>query len=359
MKRDSPEFREHLRAIGFKKGEEPRRADNSAGRFKKGHIGFKGMLGKYHSEETRRIISIKNKGRLMAEKNPNWKGGQKKLYLILRGISNYYIWRSEVFKRDNWTCQTCGRKGCHLEAHHNKRFPLILEANNIKTIEEARICKELWDINNGVTLCTWCHNLTKQKNSQGNFPLQCEIKHHLGTCKVCKRDNLELDYYGYCFDCYKPRPKKERYKEWYDKNRGTIKLKSHQHYEKNKEIKLQKQKERRLNDSIFRERNINYLKNLRIKALKEGLCTYCGGERDNPPLKTCSKCRTYCKLHSNPLLTKERSRRNSLKKKQKRAINLSQGLCAYCGKDKEDSRFIQCSKCRKYRLSIKRGWPIK
>ena len=34
--------------------------------------------------------------------------------------------------------------------------------NNIKTLEEAIRCPELWDINNGRTLCNTCHNKTKR-----------------------------------------------------------------------------------------------------------------------------------------------------------------------------------------------------
>ena len=44
-------------------------------------------------------------------------------------------------------------KGKHLSA-------LIIRENNINTAEGALACKELWDINNGITLCLECHKQT-------------------------------------------------------------------------------------------------------------------------------------------------------------------------------------------------------
>lgn len=37
----------------------------------------------------------------------------------------------------------------------------MLEENNIKTMEQALKCKELWDVNNGIVLCNKCHDLTR------------------------------------------------------------------------------------------------------------------------------------------------------------------------------------------------------
>ena len=92
-------------------------------------------------------------------------GSPKSLAYQIRNSVKYYQWRSNVFQRDNWTCQTCGRKGCLMNAHHKKTFKKILEENNIKTFEEAMNCVELWDLNNGVTLCEdICHKLTRRKN---------------------------------------------------------------------------------------------------------------------------------------------------------------------------------------------------
>jgi hypothetical protein len=52
-------------------------------------------------------------------------------------------WRSAVFTRDKYTCQSCGRRGVSLEAHHVR--PWFLDV--------AR----RFDVTNGVSLCRRCH----------------------------------------------------------------------------------------------------------------------------------------------------------------------------------------------------------
>jgi len=67
----------------------------------------------------------------------------------------YIKWRSDVFTRDNWTCQTCGKRSqigekVYLEAHHVKGW--------------AKYKKLRYDVENGVTLCYECHRLTHNIN---------------------------------------------------------------------------------------------------------------------------------------------------------------------------------------------------
>lgn len=94
-----------------------------------------------------------------------WKGGCTLINKIIRSSIEYKNWRRDVFERDNYTCVWCKKrsgKGCLviLNADHIKPFGLILKENNIKTMEDALLCKELWDINNGRTLCNKCHKET-------------------------------------------------------------------------------------------------------------------------------------------------------------------------------------------------------
>jgi len=77
----------------------------------------------------------------------------------------YYQWRSDIFTRDNFTCQYCGKRGGKLEAHHIKPFVKIIEENDIKTFRQALKCEELWNLNNGITLCIKCHYLQKSQKS--------------------------------------------------------------------------------------------------------------------------------------------------------------------------------------------------
>ncbi|MCK5788820.1 MAG: hypothetical protein KAH32_07465, partial [Chlamydiia bacterium] len=72
-----------------------------------------------------------------------WKNGITPLQGKIRKSIKYKEWRTEVFERDNYVCRYSKRKGV-LSCHHIKPFAQILEENNITTMEEALLCKELW-----------------------------------------------------------------------------------------------------------------------------------------------------------------------------------------------------------------------
>ena len=74
--------------------------------------------------------------------NPRYKGNRR----ATREDGNRYEyakWRKSVLKKDNYTCQECGKRGGRLEAHHIKEW-----ANHT----ELR-----YDIGNGMALCEDCH----------------------------------------------------------------------------------------------------------------------------------------------------------------------------------------------------------
>jgi 5-methylcytosine-specific restriction endonuclease McrA len=102
------------------------------------------------------------------DKSPNWKGGISTLYNLVRESIRNKKWQKLCLNRDNFTCQKCKKIGGDLEVHHIKQLALIIKENNIKTIEDAFLCYELWDINNGVTLCLTCHKET-DSHSNKNF----------------------------------------------------------------------------------------------------------------------------------------------------------------------------------------------
>lgn len=85
------------------------------------------------------------------EKNPFWKGGISKTYKserqLLMETKEYKDWRTNVFRRDNYTCQECGSRGYKLNADHIKPFAFYPELRLI--------------INNGRTLCVFCHRKTE------------------------------------------------------------------------------------------------------------------------------------------------------------------------------------------------------
>lgn len=90
----------------------------------------------------------------------NWQGGKVTLSKLIRNSLPYRQWRDDVFTRDDFICQICGIKGGELNADHIKPFSVILDEYNITTFEQALLCAELWNINNGRTLCRPCHLTT-------------------------------------------------------------------------------------------------------------------------------------------------------------------------------------------------------
>ena len=120
-----------------------------------------GQLKRVWTDEQKTEFRLSRSG----EKSPRWKGGKNKLSMSIRKCFKYRQWRSDVYTRDDFTCQVCSIRGGNLEAHHIKQFIDIINDNNIKTVEEALLCEELWNINNGQTLCVGCHNITKHKNT--------------------------------------------------------------------------------------------------------------------------------------------------------------------------------------------------
>jgi len=94
----------------------------------------------------------------------NWKGGITKIYISVRNCAKYKKWRKDVYKKDGYTCQVCGIKNgmgkrIYLNAdHYPIKFSNLINKYKIKNVSEANKCKELWNINNGRTLCLECHS---------------------------------------------------------------------------------------------------------------------------------------------------------------------------------------------------------
>jgi hypothetical protein len=118
----------------------------------------KSHLGKHPSPETLKKMSESRLGK------PNLKNRKGNSITPLKNKIRYSLeyrkWRQAVLKIDNYTCQWCGRYGGALNADHIRSFSSILRKNGIKTLEQAIACRELWDVNNGRTLCRKCHEQT-------------------------------------------------------------------------------------------------------------------------------------------------------------------------------------------------------
>ena len=129
-----------------------------------------GMLGKKMSGESKKKISDSHKGKHTGESSNFWRGGTSSVSKRIRTHPRHKKWREAVFERDNYTCQYCGlHSGCgktvELHPHHIISFSSIL--NKLKfqfgidnLFENAIKCELLWDISNGITLCSDCHHKT-------------------------------------------------------------------------------------------------------------------------------------------------------------------------------------------------------
>jgi uncharacterized Zn-finger protein len=87
------------------------------------------------------------------KKHPSEK---ESLRQAIRTSVEYREWRIKILERDGYLCQECGAIEC-LDTHHLKEFSKILKDHGIMDLESALLCAELWDENNGMTLCIHCH----------------------------------------------------------------------------------------------------------------------------------------------------------------------------------------------------------
>lgn len=116
------------------------------------------LTGIKRSEETKKKLSDTRirEGISKGDKNWNWKGGLSNPKIQIWNTTEYKLWRTSVFIRDNFTCKGCGihsekglSKTVQLEAHHilpRRDFPHLT-----------------FDISNGITLCKTCHDKTRRK----------------------------------------------------------------------------------------------------------------------------------------------------------------------------------------------------
>lgn len=133
-------------------------------RANKGHVPWiKGKKRGPMSTEQRLQASLSRRGipnlKLRGLLSPAWKGGRTALRNQIENSIAYHKWRSDIFSRDNYTCWDCGIRGNVIHAHHVRNgFAAILDEYNIKTLEQALACVVLWDLSNGITLCSRCHS---------------------------------------------------------------------------------------------------------------------------------------------------------------------------------------------------------
>lgn len=102
------------------------------------------------------------------ELSPSWKGGVSSVQSLVRNMPENKQWVKQCMYRDGYKCLECNvvSNGTNLQVHHKKQFALILKENEIDSIEKARLCEELWDNDNGMTICRECHKKTESFNKK-------------------------------------------------------------------------------------------------------------------------------------------------------------------------------------------------
>ena len=88
---------------------------------------------------------------LKGSKNPNWRGGRPRMEYHGYFLEDYFAFRKEVMKRDEYICKICG-DNYNLKVHH---------------IIPTRIAKDrVLDITNAICLCDECHKKTYMKEDK-------------------------------------------------------------------------------------------------------------------------------------------------------------------------------------------------
>lgn len=102
------------------------------------------MLGKNHTEHTKRIQSVLKIGKpspkTSGSNHWNWQGGITEENKKIRKSLEYKKVMRNIMERDNYMCQLCGVRGYKLQVDHIKPFKaypsLRLEPNNLRTLCE-------------------------------------------------------------------------------------------------------------------------------------------------------------------------------------------------------------------------------
>ncbi len=99
---------------------------------------------------SRKCGGIAKSQKQRGENNPGWKNGISTENHRLRASKVWRDWREAVFERDSWTCRNCGVRS-------SKGHKVTLHPHHIKPFAEYPELR--FDVENGLTLCTKCHDL--------------------------------------------------------------------------------------------------------------------------------------------------------------------------------------------------------
>lgn len=100
--------------------------------------------------------------------NGRWSGGPKRPHLS----PEHRAWRQAVFRKDDYTCQSCG-------ARSRAADPVYLHAHHVRRVADEPLAA--FDVDNGQTLCLECHRtLTgvriERNGASGSPPLRNRLR---------------------------------------------------------------------------------------------------------------------------------------------------------------------------------------
>ena len=125
------------------------------------------------------ICAIENIPIVTGPDHWSWKGGLTPESKRIRSSAEYKHWRDAIFKKDNYTCQCCGKRGGKLNAHHIKPFAQH---------EDLR-----FDINNGITLCEGHHDASISGSFHNTYGTYNNTPEQLEEYINNKRKQLGID----------------------------------------------------------------------------------------------------------------------------------------------------------------------
>ena len=123
----------------------------------------KKMKGRKLSTASRQKMAAAKRGIIGPEHNKWIEPDKRKgtLNKNIRRLKEMKEWRQKVFEKDNYTCTSCGKRGSYLHADHIKPLHFLLIKYKILKPSDAVKTPEIWNVENGRTLCVPCHKLTK------------------------------------------------------------------------------------------------------------------------------------------------------------------------------------------------------
>ena len=115
------------------------------------------------------------------ENHPMWDSTiSEQERLIKRYYFDYKEWRKIIWKRDDYSCKYCGKRGGKLIAHHLDGYNWCIEKRT--------------DVNNGITLCLICHKKFHSIYGYGNNTLEQYLEFEENKLKELELSNQDSSF---------------------------------------------------------------------------------------------------------------------------------------------------------------------